>query len=346
MEDNRMAMHIQPYGKEINRAIFDLMLEKSDLLIFGEDISDPYGGAFAITRGLSTEFPNRVFNTPISEASLFGFCFGVASENIPVVLEIMFGDFVLLAMDQLHNNLSKISMLSNIQSSLVIRTPMGGYRGYGPTHSQTLNRFLVGSENIDVVCSSNYISPFLTLSNMLDRKRISVFIEDKMSYLELSRIKEDQLSENFSIIRLGFPFQDVLFKSLQVLSGPRVLIICVGSMIRLSLMASEVLLIQHEILVDIYQVNSLWPINKEELVKASKDYRQILIVEEGWEPYGISSEIIAILSEHNSRDFRAILRRIGSKSSIIPSSMKLEAQTLPTTESIVEALLEISNKGK
>ena len=106
------------------------------IILLGEDISDPYGGGFKVTKGLSTLFPNRVLNTPISEPSIVGVATGIALRGLHPILEIMFGDFLTLCADQIINHASKFEWMynKNVKVPLVIRVPMGGYRGYGPTH--------------------------------------------------------------------------------------------------------------------------------------------------------------------------------------------------------------------
>ncbi|MEW6094710.1 MAG: alpha-ketoacid dehydrogenase subunit beta, partial [Chloroflexota bacterium] len=121
--------------------------------ILGEDILDPYGGAFKVTRGLSTKFPDRVLTTPISEAGIVGVSSGMALRGLRPVAEIMFGDFVTLAADQLVNHASKFRWMynDNVRVPMVVRAPMGGRRGYGPTHSQSLEKLFLGVPGLKVV---------------------------------------------------------------------------------------------------------------------------------------------------------------------------------------------------
>ena len=127
------------YVESINKSLHRLMKDDEKVLVLGEDIIDPYGGAFKVTKGLSTAFPSRVINTPISEASITGFATGLAIKGYKPILEIMFGDFITLCTDQIVNGASKFRWMYGEQFSvpLIIRTPMGGRRGYGSTHSQT-----------------------------------------------------------------------------------------------------------------------------------------------------------------------------------------------------------------
>jgi acetoin:2,6-dichlorophenolindophenol oxidoreductase subunit beta len=115
------------------------MASDERVVLIGEDLLDPYGGAFKVTRGLSSAFPDRVLSTPISEAGMVGVATGMAMRGLRPVVEIMFGDFVTLVADQIINHATKFSWMYNdqVKVPLVIRTPMGGRRGYGPTHSQS-----------------------------------------------------------------------------------------------------------------------------------------------------------------------------------------------------------------
>ena len=124
---------------------FNKILKKNKKIIFlGEDIEDPYGGAFKISKGLKTKFGDQVFSTPISEAGITGLASGMSIHKYMPIVEIMFGDFLTHTFDQIVNNISKFHEMYNkgITNPVIIRTPMGGRRGYGPTHSQCLEKFL------------------------------------------------------------------------------------------------------------------------------------------------------------------------------------------------------------
>ena len=140
----------------LNEALHELFATREDVYLLGEDVLDPYGGAFKVARGLSDRWPERVLTTPVSEASLFGLAAGMAIRGYRPILEIMFGDFIALGFDQIVNGISKFREMYDDQVTvpLVVRTPMGGGRGYGPTHSQSLEKLLLGVPNIVVVAAS------------------------------------------------------------------------------------------------------------------------------------------------------------------------------------------------
>ena len=129
--------------------------------MLGEDILDPYGGAFKVTRGLSTDFPTRVRTTPISEAAIAGVSAGLALAGFRPIAEIMFGDFLALCFDQIANHISKYGAMYDGAATcpVVIRTPSGGGRGYGPTHSQSLEKHFLGIPHLRVVAGSLWHDP-------------------------------------------------------------------------------------------------------------------------------------------------------------------------------------------
>ena len=128
------------YLESINKALYDLMAADCNVVLIGEDLLDPYGGAFKVSKGLSTRFPDQVVSTPISEQAITGAAIGMALRGMNPIVEIMFGDFLTLCLDQVVNHATKYRWMFNEQVivPIVIRTPMGAGRGYGPTHSQSV----------------------------------------------------------------------------------------------------------------------------------------------------------------------------------------------------------------
>src|SRR5690606_25722624 len=139
-----------------NAALHAAFAADENVLMLGEDLLDPYGGAFKVARGLSSAYPARVLTTPISEAAIVGLAAGMALRGLRPVVEIMFGDFITLAADQLVNHISKFRWMYNdrVNLPLVVRTPMGGRRGYGPTHSQSLEKLFLGVSGLRILAPS------------------------------------------------------------------------------------------------------------------------------------------------------------------------------------------------
>ena len=141
------------------------------VVLLGEDLVDPYGGAFKVTRGLSTDFPDRVRSTPISEGAIAGVSAGLALAGYRPIAEIMFGDFLTLCFDQIVNHIAKYEAMYDGQATcpVIIRTPSGGGRGYGPTHSQSLEKHFLGVPHLRVVAASLVHDPGRVLRALLDQ---------------------------------------------------------------------------------------------------------------------------------------------------------------------------------
>ncbi|MFG2012285.1 alpha-ketoacid dehydrogenase subunit beta [Micromonospora sp. NPDC048868] len=171
-------------GEGLNRALATLLAERPDLHLIGEDMADPYGGAFGVTRGLSTGYPERVLSTPISEQAIVGFAVGLALRGREAVVEVMFSDFATLCFDQIVNLASKaVTMYGEpVRMPLVIRCPTGGNRGYGPTHSQSLQKHFVGVPNLAVHELSPVHDAHATLARILDSGAPAMYFEDKVLY--------------------------------------------------------------------------------------------------------------------------------------------------------------------
>ena len=168
----------------LNATLHQLLAEAPEVLLLGEDLHDPYGGAFKVTSGLSTAFPGRVISTPISEAGVVGAGIGLALAGFRPIVEIMFADFVTLAMDQIFNHAVKFpGMFEEAQVPLVIRTPSGGGRGYGPTHSQSPETLLSGVPGLTVIFASHrHDVGELLRRAVLEWPYPTVFFEHKLLY--------------------------------------------------------------------------------------------------------------------------------------------------------------------
>ena len=169
----------------LNEVFAELMREHEKMHLIGEDLLSPYGGAFKVTRGLSDTFPGRVRNTPISEACIVGVGTGLGLMGYYPFVEIMFGDFVGLAFDQIVNHAAKFQQMYNQQvvTNVVIRTPMGGGRGYGPTHSQTLDRHFLGTPGLRVLAMNTLTAPGHLYRPLLGpRSGPTLVIENKLLY--------------------------------------------------------------------------------------------------------------------------------------------------------------------
>ncbi|GIJ32862.1 transketolase C-terminal domain-containing protein [Micromonospora sediminimaris] len=179
--DDRRAERV---GAHLNRALAALLTRRPDLYLIGADVADPYGGAFGVTRRLSTEHPDRVLTTPISEQAIVGFAVGLALRGREAVVEIMFSDFATLCFDQIANLAGKVVSMygEQVRMPLVIRCPTGGNRGYGPTHSQSLQKHFLGIPNLALYEMSPVHDGYATLAQILDSAAPALYFEDKVLY--------------------------------------------------------------------------------------------------------------------------------------------------------------------
>ena len=173
------------FVKSINTSLEKILKNNKEVILYGEDLLDPYGGAFKVTKGLSKIFPERVLSTPISEAAMVGMAGGMAIGGLRPIIEIMFGDFIMLGADQLLNHLVKYEWMYNnkVNVPVTIRAAMGGRRGYGPTHSQSLEPILASIPGLKIVSPTHYHDPgaLLEYACLIDTG-VKVFCEYKMNY--------------------------------------------------------------------------------------------------------------------------------------------------------------------
>ncbi len=303
------------------------------VFILGEDIEGPYGGAFKVTKDLSLEFPGRLRNTPISEAAIVGIGAGLALAGKLPVCEVMFGDFLALAFDQILNSAAKFNFMYNeqVETPLVIRAPMGGRRGYGPTHSQSIEKHFMGIPGTVVVAPHHRYDPALLYERILTTcKRPTLVIENKLLYGErISPEVEDQFTLEHS--NEGLP-------TTRIRPGvdPDLTIVCYGGMLRQVEAALAPLFEDYEILCEVLCPTQLYPLNAGPILDSVRQTRRLLVVEEGIGFAAFGSEVIAQLCELlGPLPFN--VRRLASAPVPIPSSPPLERAVLPGTEDVVEA---------
>lgn len=326
----------------INRSLHNLFEQDARVYLVGEDLLDPYGGAFKISKGLSTRWPDRVLPTPISEAAIVGVCGGMALRGLRPIAEIMFGDFICLAFDQIVNHITKFGAMYNGQVTcpVTIRTPMGGGRGYGPTHSQSLEKFLVGVPGLNVAA----VSPLHDIDRfyrhaVLESSVPTVIIEHKLLYGQSVRAGADGKIDEFSIERSDAPYATCTL-SLSAFRRADVTLITYGGMTRLALEAARHMLIEHEIFVDVVVIGSLSPLPVDDIVAAVKRSRRAVTLEEGTARLGIGAEIASQITERLWGSLAAPVRRVAAEDAIIPAARDLEELMLPNMERLERTILQ------
>ena len=333
------------YSNLINETLDELLDKNDELILLGEDIEDKnifnskeYGGAFKVTKDLSIKYPNQVFNTPISEAAISGISSGYVLAGGKAILEIMFGDFTTLIFDQLLQHASKFEDMyaGKINCPLIVRTPMGGRRGYGPTHSQSLEKFFLGISNLSVVALNHRISPNYVYSHIISNfKNPCLVIENKILYTVENK-KETLPGYNYSFNQNSETLPSLFIYPKDYDS--ELTILCYGgSLIEIEKVV-EKLCIEDEIFVDILCPSLISEISLDEISSSIQRTRKLLIVEEGHNFASWSSEVIAKISEKQLN--LDTVTRI-SNNEIIPSSFEAELNILPSVDKIYKTALKI-----
>jgi len=323
----------------IHAALQRNMRRDERILVLGEDIEGPYGGAFKVTKDLSLEFPGRVRNTPISEGAIVGVGNGLALNGFLPVCEIMFGDFLMLASDQLINHSTKFRYLLNdrVDLPLIVRTPMGGRRGYGVTHSQNLEKHFLGMSGTLMLAINHRYDPALVFDTLFSSiNRPAIVIENKVLYgFRVS----NSAPEGFS-----WEQSDEQYPTLRLRPEARadVTLLCYGGMLPEVEAAADKLLDEHEIICEVVCPIQLYPLNPWPIVDSIRESGRLLVVEEGENFAAFGAEVIAQIQESAPGILRCV-RRLGPPRHPIPSCGALEKKVLPGERHIIEAVLEMMN---
>jgi len=321
----------------LNHALHHALELDERVYLLGEDILDPYGGAFKVTRGLSTKFPERVLTTPISEAGIVGVATGMALRGLRPVAEIMFGDFVTLIADQLVNHASKFRWMYNdlVRVPMVVRSPMGGRRGYGPTHSQSLEKMFLGVPGLKVVAPNVLGDPGELLAAAIADDDPVLFVEHKQLYTRpLAEEGKGDLID-FRVERTGGAYPAF---TLQPADRARLTIACYGYNFETARTAALDLLMEHEVYVEIVLFSQLSPFNLEPLFSSLARTRKLLTVEEGTLSLGWGAEMAACAVE---RMDGLRVRRVAALDLPIATAKSLEDAILPSVKDIVNAALSL-----
>lgn len=323
---------METYKESIISGLERLLADPKCFLL-GEDIADPYGGAYTLTKGMSAKFPGKIVNTPMSEQGFTGLGVGMALAGYKSLIEIMFGDFSTLIMDQILNHASKFVEGFDKELHLVVRDPMGGYRGYGSTHSQSLEKLYVGLPNIGVVSPSVLHDPGDLLVKAMGLGLPVIFAENKLDYTR-KMFKAEKISSSFDINYHGgdFPIAEVTFPDEET----EVTIVSYGGLISPLLQMMYDLYMEEEVAVRILDVSLLSPMDFDLLYELLKGSRKILTIEEGHIPFGIGDTVI---SQMVQRGVKATFKTIGATQHIIGASKEAEALALPQVKDIKNFIL-------
>jgi len=326
----------------LNEALVGIFERRDDVYLLGEDVLDPYGGAFNVSRGLSERWPERVITTPISEASLFGVASGMALRGYRPILEIMFGDFIALGFDQIVNGISKFREMYDEQVTLplVVRTPMGGRRGYGPTHSQSLEKFLMGVPNVTMAATSECHDLAAMLADAVESDEPVFLIENKVMYGRPNRRPVDGWLDGLRVVEGAGPFPALTFSG-NDFEESAATIVTYGGMLPIALEAATELIVEEETFCEVVALGRLLPLDLAPILESVARSGALVTAEEGSLTGGVGAEIAARVQEEAWGDLRRPIRRVAAADGIIPSAPGLENARLPGARQIVEAVLSL-----
>ncbi|MFD9949562.1 alpha-ketoacid dehydrogenase subunit beta [Nonomuraea sp. NPDC059023] len=315
-------------AENLNTALHTLMDTRQDLYLLGEDVLDPYGGAFKVTRGLSTRHPGRVLTTPISESAITGVAAGLALCGDSAIVEVMFGDFAALAFDQLLNFASKsVSMYgSRVPMRMIVRCPVGGGRGYGPTHSQSLQKHFVGIPGLALYEMSHLHDNLAVFEEMLAREEPCVLFEDKVLYTRpMHTVRPPFTVENTGgVARVSLD------------TRPDCVIVAPGGMAHRALAAMYTLLMEEEISCTLLVPSRLYPFDVD--VPAAP---HIFVVEESTAGGTWGAEVAHAVHRRHWDRLAGPVTLVHSADSVIPTAAHLEREVVVDETVIHRVIREV-----
>lgn len=315
------------YREALRESFSERMKQNAKVLLIGEDIG-LYGGAFGVTRGLVENFPDQIIETPISENGFVGVALGAAMGGYKPIVEIMFMDFVTLAMDQIVNHAAKINYIygGQLSAPLIIRLPGGGGRGYGASHSQSLESWFAHTPGLIVLAPSTPKDAKGLMHSALDLNSPVIFIENKLLYDTKGHVPDNDYKTPIGKIRT-------------VSHGDEVSIITYGRMVEIASEAGKNLL-EMGISAEVIDLRCLKPLDQTGIVESVCRTGRAVIVSEAPPQAGISAEVAALIAEDCYDYLLAPVVRISAIDTPIPSATKLEQYVFPNSELIVEAVIE------
>lgn len=314
------------YLRAINQALADAMAADDSVVLLGEDVSEA-GGAFGASRGLRERFgPERVIDTPISEAAIAGAAVGAALSGLRPVAEIMFMDFTTLVMDALVNQAAKARFMFGGQRSvpLVLRTPHGGGLGAGPQHSQCLEAWFAHVPGLKVVCPADPASAYGLLRAAIADPDPVVFVENKALYA-----MKAQVPETMPVLEIG--------RAATVRPGRDVTIVAYGAAVHTALEAAGTLA-GEGVEAEVLDLRSLQPWDEAAVLASLSRTHRLVVVHEAIEAFGVGAEIAARMADVGFDELDAPIVRVAAPFMPVPFSKGLEAAYLPSAARVVDAV--------
>jgi pyruvate dehydrogenase E1 component beta subunit len=320
------------FGQAVREALAEEMRRDATVFIMGEDVAEA-GTPFKVLSGLVEEFgKERVMDTPISEAGFTGLAVGAAMTGMRPVVDIMFGDFLGLVMDQIANQAAKIHYMSGgtLKAPLVIRTTLGATRRSAAQHSQSLHAWPSHIPGLKVVLPSTPADAKGLLKAAIRDDSPVVFFEDKMGYALKGEVPEGDY-----VLPLG--------KADVKREGEDITIVATSSMVLVALEAAEQLAAEG-ISAEVIDPRTTVPLDVEALIRSAKKTSRAIVVDEGYQRYGVTAEIAAVISDGAFYYLDAPVKRMGAMDVPVPFSPVLEDLTVPTAATVAAEARRLCGK--
>ncbi len=322
------------FGEAIKEALAEELRRDPRVFMIGEDIAEA-GTTFKVLNGLVEEFgPQRIIDSPISEPGITGLGVGAAMTGMRPIVDIMFGDFSGLIMDQIANQAAKIHYMSGgkLKVPLVLRTTMGAGRRSAAQHSQSLHAWFSHIPGLKVVVPSTpYDAKGLMKSAIRDDNPVAIF-EDKMMY----KLVKGPVPEEEYTIPLGVA--DIKQ------AGEDITIVATSSMVYVALEAAK-MLAEIGISAEVVDPRTLLPLDKQTLIDSAKKTSRAIVVDEGYEQYGVTAELASVIADGAFYYLDAPVKRIGAMNVPIPFSPVLEDLTIPNAKIVCETAKSLCGKN-
>lgn len=313
------------YIRAINKALGDAMHADPSVILMGEDIAEA-GGSFKATRGLLERFgPERVRDTPISENTISGAAVGAALTGLKPIIEIMFMDFVTLAMDGIVNQAAKSRFMFGGQASvpIVVRLPHGGGLNAGPQHSQCLEAWFAHVPGLKVVCPATIEDAYaLTRAAIADPDPV-ILVENKALYGMSGNLPEPTPAARIGEARVAREGHDVT-------------LVTYGAALFTSLDAAKALA-DGGITAEVIDLRSLQPWDRATVLRSVAKTHRAVVVHEAVRSFGIGAEVAAVIGEEGFDDLDAPVGRVGAPFMPVPFARSLEERYIPSSAAIVAA---------
>jgi pyruvate dehydrogenase E1 component beta subunit len=317
----------------VNEALAEELRRDPTVFVVGEDVAEA-GTPFKVLSGLVEEFgAERVIDTPISEAGITGIGLGAAMTGMRPVVDIMFGDFLTLVMDQLVNQAAKVHYMSGgrLRAPLTVRTTLGATRRSAAQHSQSLHAWVAHVPGLKVAMPSTPYDAKGLLKTAIRDDNPVVFFEDKMMFATKGMVPDGEYTIPFGVADTKRVGDDVT-------------LVATSSMVYVALAAAD-LLAEDGVSAEVVDPRTLVPLDTAALVASVEKTGRAIVVDEGHRGYGASAELAAVIAEAAFWHLDAPVRRAAAMDVPVPFSPVLEDQTVPTPASVAELAKELVGKA-